>query len=105
MNDRMALGAISKAREIGLHVPRDLSVVGFDDIPLTSVIDPPLTTIRQFPAELGKVATQRLIAMIEQETSLFASVIIPIELVVRGSTAAPIHEASVEKGLLGSINL
>ncbi len=104
MNDRMALGAISKAREIGLHVPRDLSVVGFDDIPLTSVIDPPLTTIRQFPAELGKVATQHLLAMIEQGTSKFSSVVIPIELIVRGSTAVPAYEALVEKGLLGSIN-
>ena len=92
MNDRMALGVISKAREVGLHVPRDLSVVGFDDIPLTSVIDPPLTTIRQFPAELGKIATQRLLAMIEQQIAQFDSAVIPIELVIRGSTAAPAYE-------------
>ncbi len=92
MNDRMALGAISKARELGLLVPKDLSVVGFDDIPLTSVIDPPLTTIRQFPAELGKVATQRLLAMIEQEISQFVSVVIPVELVIRGSTSIPTYE-------------
>ena len=103
MNDRMALGAISRAREAGLHVPRDLSVVGFDDIPLTSVIDPPLTTIRQFPAELGKVATQHLLTMIEQEITQFASVVIPVELIVRGSTA-PVHEPSVEKGLLDTTN-
>ncbi len=89
MNDRMALGAIDKAREAGLHVPSDLSVVGYDDIPLTSVIDPPLTTIRQFPAEMGKIATQRLLSLITRETTQFASIVLPIELVVRGSTAAP----------------
>ena len=96
MNDRMALGAISKAREVGLHVPRDLSVVGFDDIPLTSVIEPPLTTIRQFPAEMGKVATQHLLAMIEQKISQFVSVVMPIELVIRGSTAVPVYEEMVQ---------
>lgn len=92
MNDRMALGVISKAREIGLHVPRDLSVVGFDDIPLTSIIDPPLTTIRQFPVELGKIATQQLLSLINQGVSQFASIVLPVELIVRGSTAAPARE-------------
>lgn len=89
MNDRMALGAISKARELGLHVPNDLSIVGFDDIPLTSVIEPPLTTIRQFPVELGRVATQRLLEIINHEIPHFASEVIPIELVIRRSTAVP----------------
>ena len=89
MNDRMALGAISKARELGLHVPNDLSVVGFDDIPLTSVIDPPLTTIRQFPSEMAKIATQHLLTMITHGVERFASEVIPIELVIRGSTAVP----------------
>ncbi len=105
MNDRMALGAIGKAKELGLYVPRDLSVVGFDDIPLTSVIDPPLTTIRQFPAELGKVATQHLLTLIEQKISQFASVVIPIELVVRGSTAVPAYEDLTDRQLLSSTNL
>jgi len=104
MNDRMALGAISKAREVGLHVPKDLSIVGFDDIPLTSVIDPPLTTIRQFPAELGKVATQHLFALINHEFPHFTSVVLPIELVVRGSTAAPVYEDQTGKHLLSPTN-
>jgi len=97
MNDRMALGAIGKARELGLYVPNDLSVVGFDDIPLTSVIDPPLTTIRQFPAEMGKIATQHLFAMITNEIEHFESVVIPIELVIRGSTAIPAHKDSAQR--------
>jgi DNA-binding LacI/PurR family transcriptional regulator len=100
MNDRMALGAIGKAKELGLQVPKDLSVVGFDDIPLTSVIEPPLTTIRQFPAEMGKVATQHLLAMIEQGISQFPALVIPTELVIRGSTAAPIYEDQTDKHIL-----
>ncbi len=96
LNDRMALGAIGQARERGLHVPNDLSVVGFDDIPLTSVIDPPLTTIRQFPAEMARIATQRLLAIITNEVVRFESVVIPVELVIRGSTAAPMYEASMQ---------
>ena len=101
----MALGAIGRAKELGLQVPKDLSVVGFDDIPLTSVIDPPLTTIRQFPAELGKVATQHLLTLIEQKISRFASVVIPVELVVRGSTTVPTYEDQTDRHLLGSTNV
>ncbi|GAC1401168.1 MAG: LacI family DNA-binding transcriptional regulator [Ktedonobacteraceae bacterium] len=104
MNDRMALGAIGKAHELGLHVPEYLSVVGFDDIPLTSVIDPPLTTIRQFPAELGKIATQRLLAMINQGIMQFEAVVIPVELVVRKSTAVPMHENLTKKSVLSPTN-
>jgi DNA-binding LacI/PurR family transcriptional regulator len=87
MNDRMALGAMRRASEIGLHVPVDLSLVGFDDVPLAEVIEPPLTTIRQFPIELGTVATQQLFSLINNETVQFPSVVIPIEFVVRSSTA------------------
>lgn len=85
MNDRMALGAIIKARTVGLHVPDDLSVVGFDDLPLTFAIEPPLTTVRQFPVEMGRIATQRLFSLIHHEVIQFESVVVPVELVVRGS--------------------
>jgi len=85
MNDRMALGAISKARALGLRVPDDLSIVGFDDLPLTSAIEPPLTTVRQSPVEMGKIATQRLFALINHEVEQFESEVVPVELIVRGS--------------------
>jgi DNA-binding LacI/PurR family transcriptional regulator len=87
MNDRMALGAMRRASEMGLRVPMDLSVVGFDDVPLAEVIEPPLTTIRQFPLELGTVAAQHLFALINNESVQFPSVVVPVEFVIRGSTA------------------
>ena len=90
MNDRMALGAMRRAREAGLHVPTDLSIVGFDDITLAQESDPPLTTIRQFPTEMGRIATQHLFSLINNESEPFPAVITPVELVVRSSTT-PLH--------------
>jgi DNA-binding LacI/PurR family transcriptional regulator len=86
MNDRMALGAMRRARELGLHIPTDLSLVGFDDIVLAQESDPPLTTIRQFPTELGCRATQYLFSLINNEVEQFATVVMPVELVIRSST-------------------
>lgn len=87
MNDRMALGAMRQASERGIRVPADLSLVGFDDVSLAEVIDPPLTTIRQFPLELGAIATQHLFSLINNDTTQFPAVVVPVELVVRASTA------------------
>lgn len=89
INDRMALGAIRRARELHLHIPADLSLVGFDDVPLMEVIEPPLTTVRQFPVEIGRIATQRLFEIIEHKITEFASVVLPVDLIVRTSTAPP----------------
>ena len=55
-SDQLAFGALQAARDLGLSVPGDLSVVGFDDVPEASVSDPPLTTVRQPLAEKGRVA-------------------------------------------------
>jgi DNA-binding LacI/PurR family transcriptional regulator len=52
-NDRMAIGAMHALNEAGLNVPKDVSVVGFDDIPLASYFTPPLTTIRQDLTQIG----------------------------------------------------
>jgi len=60
-NDRMALGAIRALREAGLEVPEQVSVVGFDDIPLAAYLDPPLTTVRQPMRESGKLAARLVI--------------------------------------------
>lgn len=64
-NDRMAVGAIRMAREAGLSVPHDVSVIGYDDIPLTSFFDPPLTTIRQPMDQIGKISAQLLIETVK----------------------------------------
>jgi LacI family transcriptional regulator len=87
--DLTALGAIHAAAEAGLEVPRDVSVVGFDDIQLARYLQPPLTTLRQAKASLGREAGRALIRHIEEEPDVPAAVTLPVELIVRGSTAAP----------------
>ena len=59
-NDMAAIGALSTLRQAGLRVPGDLSVVGFDDIPFASYVDPPLTTIHQPKDEMGRIALRML---------------------------------------------
>lgn len=86
-NDQMALGLLRRLHETGREVPRDISLVGFDDIPEAAYFTPPLTTIRQDFAELGRRCLQLLLARIEgseQPTRL----VVPPELVVRDSTCA-----------------
>jgi DNA-binding LacI/PurR family transcriptional regulator len=84
-NDQMALGLLRRLHEAGRQVPRDLSVVGFDDIPEAAYFIPPLTTIRQDFAELGRRCLHALLARIEGE-SVPTRVVVAPELVVRNST-------------------
>jgi LacI family transcriptional regulator len=88
--DLTALGAIRAAGEAGLEVPRDLSVVGFDDIQLAPYLHPPLTTLRQAKSSLGTEAGRALVRHIDGEHDVPAAVTLPVELVVRASTAAPV---------------
>jgi LacI family transcriptional regulator len=88
-SDMTALGAIRAAHEAGLEVPRDLSVVGFDDIQLAEYLQPPLTTLRQAKLGLGAEAGRALVRHIEGEGDVPAAVTLPVELIVRASTAAP----------------
>jgi len=84
-NDQMALGLLRSLHESGRDVPRDLSVVGFDDIPEAAYFTPPLTTVRQDFAELGRRCLHILLARIEGNARSTRVVVAP-ELVVRGST-------------------
>jgi len=89
-NDQMALGFMHACRESGLDVPGDISVVGFDDIPEAAHFSPPLTTVRQNFAEIGRRAVALLLAELnggvgqDHDHDQIAP-----ELVVRSSTAAP----------------
>lgn len=85
--DEMAVGAITALRAAGLRVPEDVSVVGFDDIVFARAVDPPLTTIRQAQREIGAEAMRLMIGILEDETVEPAEVCVPVELVVRGTTA------------------
>jgi DNA-binding LacI/PurR family transcriptional regulator len=90
MSDVLALGALRAALELGLAVPADVSVVGFDDSPAALAATPPLTTIAQPHVEKGRLATRRLLDAIEHPARAAEEPtrdILPTELVVRGSTA------------------
>jgi len=85
VTDAMAIGALRAAREHGRRVPDDLAVVGMDDIEVSAYTDPPLSTVRVAKEEMGRLAAERLIALIEGEGSLPAVAPVCGELVVRGS--------------------
>ena len=92
-SDLMALGAIRAARQRGLEVPRDLSVVGYDDSTLIAFTDPPLTTVRQSVQAMGEAAVRALIDEISGEPAPRAEYVFRPELVVRSSTGAVPHAA------------
>jgi LacI family transcriptional regulator len=104
-NDLMAIGAMRAVRAGGRRVPDDVSVTGFDDVDLAAFVDPPLTTIAQSTAEMGRWAVDQLIRTLgrhsvgadshgtsagasnsEQDAEPAAHVVLPVRLVVRGST-------------------
>jgi DNA-binding LacI/PurR family transcriptional regulator len=87
-NDQMALGLVHAANELGIGVPADLSVVGFDDIPEAAHFLPALTTVRQDFAEIGRRAVAQLLADLRGGGEVHEHGRIPPELVARGSTAA-----------------
>ena len=96
MSDQLALGAIQGARELGLEVPGNLSVGGFDDIPEAAHSQPPLTTVRQPLVDKGLLAGDRLFKLIDGSEPPDA--VLPVQLVVRESTGpAPAAPKSVSR--------
>ncbi|MCQ4210837.1 LacI family DNA-binding transcriptional regulator [Streptomyces longispororuber] len=88
-SDPIALGAIRAARRRGLSVPRDLSVVGFDDSSFMTCTEPPLSTVRQPIEAMGRAAVDLLCAQIQGAQSHPGELLFEPELLVRGSTAPP----------------
>ncbi|TKK91573.1 LacI family transcriptional regulator [Herbidospora galbida] len=88
-NDGMAIGVYRAAHELGLRIPEDLSVVGFDDTATWRWANPPLTTVRQPLAEMGSAATEMLIKLATGERLGQRRVELGTELMIRGSTAVP----------------
>ena len=86
MSDAMAIGVIRAARELGLRVPHDLSVVGFDDIDISQHTNPPLTTVHQPIRLKGETAVRLLLAMIEGRDRRPAAVRLETRLIIREST-------------------
>lgn len=88
-NDMQALGVHQAARELGLRIPDDLSVVGFDDVPTVAWVDPPLTTVHQPLAEMAVAATELALALGRGEAVPQVGLEIATALTVRESTAPP----------------
>ncbi|MGW0771502.1 LacI family DNA-binding transcriptional regulator [Streptomyces sp. NPDC002676] len=88
-SDQMALGAIEALRRRGLRVPEDMSIVGFDDLPEVRWSAPPLTTVRQPLADMGKLAARSVLDLARSVAPASPRVELATELVVRASTAAP----------------
>jgi LacI family transcriptional regulator len=98
-NDLMAIGALRAVRARGGEVPRDVSVIGFDDVDLAAYVEPPLTTIAQSTAELGRLAVGQLVESVRREPAggaadgadgrVVTRIVVPVRLHVRGSTGPP----------------
>jgi DNA-binding LacI/PurR family transcriptional regulator len=89
MSDAIAAGLLQEAAARGIEVPRQLSVVGFDDVPFASLTEPPLTTVRQPTQEKGELAAQALLDALEAKVAPEPRTLLPWELVVRASTGPP----------------
>ena len=90
-SDLQALGVLRAARERNLQVPVDLSVVGYDDLPVAAWIGPPLTTVRQPLREMAATAARMVLALARGEEPANRRIDLATELVVRESTAPPRH--------------
>ena len=84
-NDSMAYGALQAIHEAGLAVPKDIAVVGFDDLEFSAFTNPPLTTIRQPRYQMGKKSMQILSKILQGKEKNGINLCLPFELVVRNS--------------------
>ena len=87
-NDLMAIGVLRAATELGLRVPDDLALVGYDDIELASYTNPPLTTIKQPKSEMGLAVLNFLLSRIQDKQSAPQSALLPVSLIIRDSCGA-----------------
>ena len=83
----MALAPLQAIRDVGLEPGTDVAIVGFDDLEAAALAHPPLTTIRQDRQELGTVAAERALELSEDPAAAPPPTVLPVELVVRGSSS------------------
>jgi DNA-binding LacI/PurR family transcriptional regulator len=88
MADVMAFGVMQAAHEIGLQIPDDLSLVGFDDIPASQTVTPPLTTVQQPSVAKGRIAASLLIDLIAERPIESEHIILPVAFIQRDSCHA-----------------
>ena len=95
-NDQIAVGAIDALRERGLRCPEDVSVVGFNDMPFVDKLSPPLTTVRVPHTDVGAEAARILLRWMVQRVASSSTTTLPVELVVRGSTAPALERVAAQ---------
>jgi LacI family transcriptional regulator len=93
-NDVMAMGVMDAVRNRGLRIPDDISVVGFDNIPQSAMVYPPLTTVQQPLEQMGRVAAQMLLNILNSDKKDVNRIELPTELIIRGSTSSPRNRAN-----------
>ncbi len=88
VNDQVALGAYKAIKKAGLRIPEDIAVAGFGNLELAEYMDPPLTTVAQEPARMGKACAQLLLSAIQEPRKNIETekIIIPTSLIIKGST-------------------
>ena len=91
-NDILAIGAMEAVRKRGLSIPEDISIIGFDDTPLASYSNPPLTTMAQPLEDIGYQAIDLIVAEIEGAKRTSQRIMLPAKLVVRKSTGGPLKK-------------
>jgi len=93
-NDAMAIGCMNYLKATGIRIPGDIAIVGFDDIGLSSHVEPTLSTVKVFTEEMGKIAIRRIVEMIREKTQHVFTVHLPVELIVRASSASRVPSPS-----------
>jgi LacI family transcriptional regulator len=93
-NDRLAVGAISAFRRHGIDCPGDVSITGFNDMPLADRLSPPLTTIRAQHYKAGVEAAELIVDIVENAIATPRHIVLPVEMIVRGSTQRLPHGMS-----------
>lgn len=96
VNDQLALAVYKSARELGLRIPEDLAVVGFDNLDFTMHLDVPLTTVEQPAQEMGYQAVEALVRRINGTATTWQQIILPTRLIIRNSCGAEIDEATLD---------
>ena len=86
-NDAMAMGAVSQANELGLSVPNDISVTGYDGVRLAEFYNPPITTLAHSAAQCGQALASMVVGLVQGDTPTDHQVLLPADLTIRSSTA------------------
>ena len=84
-NDNIALGAMKALKQFGYKIPKDVSIIGFDDLPFSEISSPGLTTIKFFQKEMGRIAVQRLVEKIRTSGVINTKIQISTQFVERES--------------------